>query len=75
MTDTVWFITGSSRGLGRTIAEAALARGDKVAATARNTAALDSLVAVYPQQALALVLDVTDDDQVHAVDYDSHVEQ
>ena len=66
MTDTVWFITGSSRGLGRTIAEAALARGDKVAATARNTAALDSLVAVYPQQALALVLDVTDDDQVQA---------
>jgi NAD(P)-dependent dehydrogenase (short-subunit alcohol dehydrogenase family) len=66
MTDTVWFITGSSRGLGRKIAEAALARGDKVAATARDTTALGSLVAAYPRHALALVLDVTDDDQVQA---------
>jgi NAD(P)-dependent dehydrogenase (short-subunit alcohol dehydrogenase family) len=66
MTDTVWLITGSSRGLGRKIAEAALSRGDKVAATARDTTALAALVSAYPEQALALVLDVTDDDQVQA---------
>lgn len=41
----VWFVTGSSRGLGRNFVEAALSRGDKVAATARNTASLDELVA------------------------------
>jgi NAD(P)-dependent dehydrogenase (short-subunit alcohol dehydrogenase family) len=35
----VWFITGSSRGFGRRFAEAALSRGDKVAATARTTEA------------------------------------
>ncbi|MGP3917085.1 hypothetical protein [Nonomuraea sp. 10N515B] len=33
----VWFVTGSSRGLGRKFVEAALSRGDKVAATARTT--------------------------------------
>jgi hypothetical protein len=36
----VWFITGSSKGFGRTWAEAALARGDNVVATARNPEAL-----------------------------------
>ena len=57
----VWFITGTSRGLGRAFAEAALQRGDKVAATARNTATLDDLVAKYGDDAvLPLALDVTD---------------
>ncbi len=32
----VWFITGSSRGLGKSLTEAVLKNGDKVAATARN---------------------------------------
>ena len=32
----VWFVTGSSRGLGRAFVEAALSRGDRVAATARS---------------------------------------
>jgi NAD(P)-dependent dehydrogenase (short-subunit alcohol dehydrogenase family) len=56
----VWFITGASRGFGRVWSEAALKRGDKVVATARNPRALDELVAVYGDAILALPLDVTD---------------
>lgn len=64
MNDKVWFITGTSRGLGRRIAQAALHRGDSVAATARDTASLADLVAAYPDRVLALRLDVTDDGEV-----------
>jgi len=56
----VWFVTGSSRGFGRNFVEAALSRGDKVAATARNTGHLDELVAAYGDSVLPLELDVTD---------------
>jgi NAD(P)-dependent dehydrogenase (short-subunit alcohol dehydrogenase family) len=56
----VWFVTGSSRGLGRSFAEAALSRGDKVAATARNPEQLDELAAAYGAAVLPLELDVTD---------------
>ncbi|GAA1524779.1 SDR family NAD(P)-dependent oxidoreductase [Actinomadura kijaniata] len=56
----VWFVTGSSRGLGREFVEAALSRGDKVAATARSTASLEDLVATYGEAVLPLELDVTD---------------
>ncbi|NIE82948.1 MULTISPECIES: SDR family NAD(P)-dependent oxidoreductase [unclassified Burkholderia] len=56
----VWFITGASRGLGRVWTEAALARGDKVVATARHAPALDELVAAHGDAVLALALDVTD---------------
>ncbi|MFI6706916.1 SDR family NAD(P)-dependent oxidoreductase [Nonomuraea sp. NPDC050478] len=56
----VWFVTGSSRGLGRHFVEAALSRGDKVAATARTAASLDELVAGYGDAVLPLELDVTD---------------
>jgi NAD(P)-dependent dehydrogenase (short-subunit alcohol dehydrogenase family) len=56
----VWFVTGSSRGLGRSFAEAALSRGDKVVATARNTGHFDELAAAYGDAVLALELDVTD---------------
>lgn len=55
----VWFITGSSRGLGRNLTEAVLATGDKVAATARNINALKDLVNKYPDQIYPLQLDVT----------------
>jgi len=61
----VWFITGSSRGLGRSLTEAVLAKGDFVAATARNTNALKDLVLKYKEQILPISLDVTDFDQVH----------
>ncbi len=43
MENKVWFITGTSRGFGKIWAKAALKRGDKVAATARNTDSLDDL--------------------------------
>lgn len=55
-----WFITGSSRGFGRALVEAALAAGDRVAASARRPEQLDDLVARYPDRMLALALDVTD---------------
>ncbi|RVA86858.1 short-chain dehydrogenase/reductase, partial [Mesorhizobium sp. M7A.F.Ca.CA.004.02.1.1] len=47
MTSKVWFITGSSKGFGRVWAEAALARGDSVAATARDAGTLADLVEKY----------------------------
>jgi NAD(P)-dependent dehydrogenase (short-subunit alcohol dehydrogenase family) len=55
-----WFITGAGRGFGRVWAEAALQRGDRVVATARNVGALDDLVTAYGDNVLALELDVTD---------------
>jgi NAD(P)-dependent dehydrogenase (short-subunit alcohol dehydrogenase family) len=59
MTKT-WFITGASRGFGREWAEAALERGDKVAATARKIEALDELVQKFGANILPLQLDVTE---------------
>jgi NAD(P)-dependent dehydrogenase (short-subunit alcohol dehydrogenase family) len=55
-----WFITGTSRGFGRIWTEAALARGDRVAATARNPEALASLQDRFGEQVLVLQLDVQD---------------
>ncbi|GLX96352.1 SDR family NAD(P)-dependent oxidoreductase [Herbidospora sp. NBRC 101105] len=62
----IWFVTGSSRGLGREIVLAALERGDGVAATARNPAQLDDLAAKYGDRLLALPLDVTDPQAVES---------
>lgn len=56
----VWFITGASRGFGRVWARAALARGDRVAATARDVAAVADLVAAHGDAVLPVRLDVTD---------------
>jgi len=64
--EKVWFITGSSRGLGRDLTKAVLATGDKVAATARNTKQLDDLVAQYPNQLYPIQLDVTNYSQVRS---------
>ncbi|SPL98212.1 oxidoreductase, short-chain dehydrogenase-reductase family [[Actinomadura] parvosata subsp. kistnae] len=61
-----WFITGASRGFGRIWAEAALARGDRVAATARRPEALRPLAETYGDAVLPLPLDVTDRDAVTA---------
>ncbi len=61
-----WFITGSSRGFGRALALAALAAGDRVAATARRPEQLDDLVAQYGERVLPLRLDVTDPAGVRA---------
>ncbi|HWH95969.1 MAG TPA: SDR family NAD(P)-dependent oxidoreductase [Baekduia sp.] len=55
-----WFITGTSRGFGRVWAQAALERGDRVAATARDASSLDGLAAAHGDALMALSLDVTD---------------
>ncbi|GAA5164939.1 SDR family NAD(P)-dependent oxidoreductase [Pseudonocardia eucalypti] len=55
-----WLITGSSRGFGRELADAALAAGENVVATARRPADLEGLVAKYGDRARAVALDVTD---------------
>jgi len=62
----VWFITGASRGFGQLWALAALARGDKVAATARDVDSLQPLVEKYGTAVLPLQLDVTDREAVFA---------
>ena len=49
----VWLITGSTRGLGRALAEAVLAAGHNLVATGRNPAHLKDLVARYPQSKYA----------------------
>lgn len=64
MSSKVWLITGASRGFGRIWAEAALERGDKVAATARDVASVADLAERFGDAALPLALDVTDADQV-----------
>ena len=66
MTSKTWFITGTSKGFGRVWAEAALARGDRVAATARDVNTLAALVERYGNQVAALTLDVTDKAAVDA---------
>ncbi|MGG1516535.1 SDR family NAD(P)-dependent oxidoreductase [Paenibacillus oryzisoli] len=68
MKNKVWFITGASRGFGRIWAEAALSRGDKVAATARTPESIANLKERFGDAVMPLVLDVTDPRQVeHAV--------
>jgi NAD(P)-dependent dehydrogenase (short-subunit alcohol dehydrogenase family) len=59
MSEKVWFITGTSRGFGREWTIAALERGDKVAATARDTSSLEDLAAKYGDALLPIALDVT----------------
>ena len=60
MTQKTWFLTGTSRGFGLEWATAALERGDRVAATARNVGSLDGLVERFGDAVLPLALDVTD---------------
>src|SRR5262245_9084758 len=55
-----WFITGTSKGFGREWAEAALERGDRVAATARDLDHLRPLTERYGEAVLPLQLDITD---------------
>jgi NAD(P)-dependent dehydrogenase (short-subunit alcohol dehydrogenase family) len=62
----VWFITGTSSGFGRIWSEAALERGDQVAATARDVDTLADRVETYGDAVLPLPLDVTDQPAVDA---------
>ncbi|MBO3664891.1 SDR family NAD(P)-dependent oxidoreductase [Microbacterium stercoris] len=66
MTTQTWFVTGSSRGLGESIARAALAAGHHVAATARRPEQLAGLTAEFGDRVLPLALDVTDLAQAEA---------
>jgi NAD(P)-dependent dehydrogenase (short-subunit alcohol dehydrogenase family) len=68
----VWFITGTSKGFGRIWAEAALERGDKVAATARDASTLEPLVEKYGDSVLTLTLDVQDHDADFAAVRQAH---
>jgi NAD(P)-dependent dehydrogenase (short-subunit alcohol dehydrogenase family) len=68
----VWFITGASRGFGRVWADAALQRGDKVAATARSLASIADLKDKYGANVLTLELDVTKPDQVKTAVQQAH---
>ena len=63
----VWLITGCSSGLGLALATAALARGQRVIATARQPSVLGDLTARFPGTCRALALDVTDSSQVKSV--------
>jgi NAD(P)-dependent dehydrogenase (short-subunit alcohol dehydrogenase family) len=57
----VWLITGSSRGLGRALADAVLAAGHMLVATARNPAQLADLIERYGDQVRTVALDVTNE--------------
>ncbi|MGV0794423.1 SDR family oxidoreductase [Mycolicibacterium sp. XJ1819] len=72
MPSKVWFITGTSRGFGREWTIAALDRGDKVAATARDTSTLSDLVDRYGDALLPIRLDVTDRDADFAAVAQAH---
>ena len=65
MAQQTWFITGSSRGFGRALVQAALDAGDHVVATARRPEQLAELAERYPDRVLPLALDVTDAGAVH----------
>lgn len=54
-----WLITGCSSGLGRELAEAVAARGDRLVATARSTESLQTLSERYPETVRSISLDVT----------------
>jgi NAD(P)-dependent dehydrogenase (short-subunit alcohol dehydrogenase family) len=72
MASKVWFITGTSKGFGHVWAGAALARGDRVAATARNVKTLAPLVERFGERIAAITLDVTDKAAVHAAVSEAH---
>ena len=65
-TSPIWFITGTSSGFGRSLAEEAIVRGHRVVATARDPGVLADLVARAPDRLLAVRLDVTKSDEISA---------
>lgn len=72
MSQKIWFITGTSRGFGRVWAEAALHRGDKVAATARTLESIADLNEKYGASVLTLEVDVTRPEQVKTAVTQAH---
>ena len=63
----VWLVTGSSSGLGRSFVKSIVENGDYVVATARKKESILDLEALYPEQIMALTLDVTDQAQIKQV--------
>lgn len=63
-TKKVWFITGCSTGFGRELAKETLKQGYNVVVTARKTADISDIVKDYPNQALALPLDVMKPEEI-----------
>jgi NAD(P)-dependent dehydrogenase (short-subunit alcohol dehydrogenase family) len=63
--ERVWLVTGASRGFGRALSEAVLARGERLVATARGEDFVESFGVEHPE-ALAVTLDVTDPAQARA---------
>lgn len=77
--ERVWFITGTSSGLGRALAEAVLEKGEAVVLTARNPQKVEDLAVKFQGRALALQLDVTKPKEVQdavkqAIDYFGHID-
>ncbi|WP_432092086.1 SDR family NAD(P)-dependent oxidoreductase [Streptomyces sp. NRRL F-5630] len=72
MTEKVWFVTGASSGFGRIWTEAALGRGDRVVATARNPEVLADLVDRFGDAVLVRALDVTDREAVFRTVAEAH---
>ncbi len=62
----VWLVTGSASGLGRNIAEAVLASGDQLVATARDPRRLEDLASKYGKQVRTAALDVADEEAARA---------
>ncbi len=56
----MWMITGASSGIGHSLAERVLGRGDRALLIARNVSALDKIVALHPDRAASLSLDLSD---------------
>lgn len=65
-TDPVWFVTGCSTGFGRALAETLIAKGIRCVVTARNKDQVAEVVAQGGDKALALALDVNQQDQIDA---------
>ncbi|CAN5293920.1 oxidoreductase [soil metagenome] len=65
--DTVWFITGASSGFGHEIGRAVIDRGWRLVATARDTSAIEDLIALAPDRVFATALDVVDAKQIEDV--------
>lgn len=63
----IWLITGCSSGFGRVLAEELLSTGNKVIVTARKLTAIEDLQKKYPDLALCLELDVTNNAQIHYI--------
>lgn len=62
-----WLITGCSSGIGQGIAKAVLSKGDNAIITARNKDKLKDLVALYPDNTLAVSLEVTSKESIEAL--------